>query len=156
MRRNLDERAQRKAFDGVFAKFDHNQNGKLFLKDYYDELKNHDIELDEAEKKKIEALADIHGQVSKHDFQKYSKSSALFQSLDQNKDGIVNVTEMTSKAEMAFKALDKNNDGYLSKNEFNKLLKNLSKEQAAKVMEKFDKDGDGKLDFEEFQKMLRK
>ena len=31
MKKNLDERARKKAFDEIFDKFDHNKNGKVHI-----------------------------------------------------------------------------------------------------------------------------
>ena len=42
-------------------------------------------------------------QVTKSDFEKYSRDSEIFKALDKNKDGKVSARELTSKAEMAFK-----------------------------------------------------
>jgi hypothetical protein len=79
MRKNLDERARRKAFDAIFKRFDYNHNGKndetnkinikklnlgkLFIKDFVDELEMQEILLDEEEIEKISAFADAEGQV---------------------------------------------------------------------------------------------
>ena len=79
MRKNLDERARRKAFDAIFKRFDYNHNGKkietidkdikmfnlgkLFIKDFVDELEMQEILLDEEEIEKISAYADAEGQV---------------------------------------------------------------------------------------------
>merc|ERR1711902_387138 len=136
MRKNLDERARRKELDAIFAKFDHNHNGRIYIKDFLAELKDHDIEISQAEVKKIMESSDREGQLSRSNFESYCRDSALMKSLDKNNDGIVSELEMTSKHEMAFKALDKNN--------------------VDAVMAKFDKDGDGKLDYEEFKKMIQK
>jgi Ca2+-binding EF-hand superfamily protein len=51
---------------------------------------------------------------------------------------------------------DKDKDGYITKNEMEKLSKNLSKEQIDKVFARFDADGDGKLSYAEFRKMMNK
>ena len=68
-------------------------------------------------------------------------------------------------------ALDKNRDGFISRAEFSKLTKNLSRDKVSLVMSwidlnnavqveavlaKFDSDGDGKLDYEEFKKLIQK
>merc|ERR1712203_1262469 len=153
MRKNLDERARRKELDAIFAKFDHNHNGRIYIKDFLAELKDHDMEISQAEVKKI---MDREGQLNRSKFESYCRESALMKSLDKNHDGIVSELEMTSKHEMAFKALDKNNDGYISKAEFANLAKTLPKDKVDAVMAKFDKDGDGKLDYEEFKKMIQK
>jgi hypothetical protein len=73
MRKNLDERAIRKAFYAIFKRFDYNHNGKnnetsknmkifyigkLFIKDFVGELEIQKILLDEEEIEKISAYAD--------------------------------------------------------------------------------------------------
>jgi len=156
MKRGLTERARKKAFESIFKKFDHNQNGRIFIRDFVEELSLHDIEIDQEEIEVLKKFADEEGEVTKHAFEQYTKESELWKTLDKNRDGVVTNLEMTSKAELAFKIADKNSDGYISKAEFQKLAKNLKKEQVEKVMEKFDSDGDGKLDLEEFKKMMKK
>jgi len=156
MKRNMDEKARRKAFDAIFKRFDFNHNGKLFIKDFVDELEMQEIVLDEEEIQAISAFADAEGQISRSDFNQYCRHSPLFHSLDKNKDGIVSDIEVTSKAELAFRALDKNHDGFISKKEFTKISKNLTPDQISAVLTKFDKDGDGKLDYAEFKKLLKK
>ena len=56
--------------------------------------------------------------------------------------------------EIAFRLADKDRSGYITKSEFEKMAKNLSKEQIEKVFAKCDKDGDGKIDFQEFKHMM--
>ena len=79
MRKNLDERARRKAFDAIFRRFDYNHNGKklkmffcssivflagkLFIKDFIDELEMQEIHVDEEEIEKLSGYADAEGQV---------------------------------------------------------------------------------------------
>ena len=60
------------------------------------------------------------------------------------------------QAELAFKLYDKDKDGYITKNEMEKLSKNLTKEQIEKVFARFDADGDGRLSYAEFRKMMNK
>merc|ERR1712223_6 len=120
------------AFDKIFARFDHNHNGKVFVKDFFDELRQANFEVGDEEVEKLQSFADEEGQVTKDDFKHYCKHSELFQSLD------------------------KNSDGFISKREFNEISKTLTKEQIATVMVKFDQDGDGKLSYSEFKKLLKK
>merc|ERR1712183_209628 len=105
MRRNLDERARRKELDAIFAKFDHNHNGRIYIKDFLAELKDQDIEISQAEVKKIMEFSDREGQLSRSNFESYCRDSSLMKSLDKNHDGIVSELEMTSKHEMAFKVI---------------------------------------------------
>jgi len=105
MRKNLDERARKKELDAIFAKFDHNHNGRIYIKDFLAELKDQDIEISQAEVKKIMEFSDREGQLNRANFESYCRDSSLMKSLDKNNDGIVSELEMTSKHEMAFKVI---------------------------------------------------
>ena len=50
--------------------------------------------------------------------------------------------------------MDTNKDGQLSKGEFGKTMKNLSRKQVDRVYDKFDKDRDQKLSEGEFGNMI--
>ena len=81
MRKTLDERARKKALDAIFNRFDFNQNGavckpqweyfiqrgifvgKIFIKDFLEELEMQDIKVTEEEMKKLAQFADSEGQV---------------------------------------------------------------------------------------------
>ena len=81
MRKTMDERARKKALDAIFNRFDFNQNGanisaislttsqqimslgKIFIKDFLDELEMQNIEVTEPEIEKITKFADTEGQV---------------------------------------------------------------------------------------------
>ena len=52
-------------------------------------------------------------QITKADFEKYSRDSEIFKQLDKNKDGHVSVRELTSKAELAFKVVFVIQDGQI-------------------------------------------
>ena len=55
---------------------------------------------------------------------------------------------------MAFKLYDRDKDGFITKTEFIRLSKNLTKEQIEKAFSKYDSDGDGRLNWAEFKKMM--
>jgi len=78
-----DRRAKKEAFDKIFARFDHNHNGKVFVKDFFEELRQSNIEVGDEEVEKLQSFADEDGQVTKDDFKHYCKHSELFQSLDK-------------------------------------------------------------------------
>ena len=95
-----DRRAKKEAFDKIFARFDHNHNGgfsglwlsyllmfnisgKVFVKDFFDELRQANFEVGDEEVEKLQSFADEEGQVTKDDFKHYCKHSELFQSLDK-------------------------------------------------------------------------
>ena len=58
------------------------------------------------------------------------------------------------KTEIAFHLADKDKTGYITKNEFEQMAKQLSKEQVEKVFAKCDKDGDGRISYSEFSSMM--
>ena len=53
------------------------------MKDFFDELRQDDFDVNEEEVEKLTAFADEDGQVTKDDFKAYCKHSELFQSLDK-------------------------------------------------------------------------
>ena len=81
MRKTLDERARKKALDAIFNRFDFNQNGavrsrcsghlfrvrlisgKIFIKDFLEELEMQEIKVTEDEMKALAKFADSEGQV---------------------------------------------------------------------------------------------
>ena len=73
--------------------------------------------------------------------------------LQKAKPQLSNIDGM-DKTEIAFRLADKDKSGYITKNEFEKMAKNLSKEQIEKVFAKCDKDGDGKINYAEFSSMM--
>ena len=73
--------------------------------------------------------------------------------MESSKPQLANIHGMDN-TEIAFKLADKDKSGYITKSEFEKMAKNLSKEQIDKVFEKCDKDGDGKINFSEFKHMM--
>ena len=58
--------------------------------------------------------------------------------------------------ELAFRLIDEDNDGYITRAEFTKVSKKLSKEQIDKIWAKLDKDGDGQISISEFYEMMDK
>ena len=58
-------------------------SGKVFVKDFFEELRQGDLEVDEEEVARLTAFADEDGQVTKDGFKTYCKHSELFQSLDK-------------------------------------------------------------------------
>ena len=81
----------------------------------------------------------------------------LFAEKDRDNDGHLSFEEFTgqeTKVEKAFRAMDKDGDGYITKTEFQKVCKNLTKEQIQLAFNKFDKSGNGKLNYKEFCGMM--
>ena len=65
----------------------------MFVKDFFDELRQDDFDVNEEEVEKLTAFADEDGQVTKDGFKTYCKHSELFQSLDKwvSYKGLVNL-----------------------------------------------------------------
>uniref|UniRef100_A0A0K2TNY7 EF-hand domain-containing protein n=1 Tax=Lepeophtheirus salmonis TaxID=72036 RepID=A0A0K2TNY7_LEPSM len=156
--KSLKDRRQIKAIEELFNKADKNGNGKIFVSDYIHIFTDHGIELKEEEIEKVSGLANEDGEIVRDEFISYAKNSDFFKSqMDKNDaDSVISKQEAIAKAERAFKLFDKDNDGFITKDEFQKISKKLSKDQIEAVFSKFDKDGDGVLSFEEFRKMLNK
>ena len=70
---------------GIFLQhfFSCHLSGKVFVKDFFEELRQGDLEVDEEEVARLTAFADEDGQVTKDGFKTYCKNSELFQSLDK-------------------------------------------------------------------------
>ena len=70
---------------GIFLQhfFSCHLSGKVFVKDFFEELRQGDLEVDEEEVARLTAFADEDGQVTKDGFKTYCKHSELFQSLDK-------------------------------------------------------------------------
>ena len=69
--------------DKISSFFSAQLSGKVFVKEFFDELRQEAFEVDEEEVEKLKAFADGDGQVTKDDFKTYCKHSELFQSLDK-------------------------------------------------------------------------
>lgn len=57
--------------------------GKVFVKDFFDEMTQAGVEVNEEEVKKLTSFADSDGQVTKDHFKTYCKHSEMFQGLDK-------------------------------------------------------------------------
>ena len=93
----------------------------------------------------------ITGCASTQEYELPFENKALFDTLDQNKDGKVSLDEFSSlpedknKIEDYFKRLDKNNDGFLTPDEF--------RDKA--TFEALDQNKDGKLSLDEFSSLWK-
>ena len=94
----MEKKARKQAFDKMFARFDHNHNGenlnsknisdieflgKVFVKDFFEEMTQAGVEVDEEEVKKLTSYAGSDGQVTKDHFKSYCKHSEMFKGLDK-------------------------------------------------------------------------
>ena len=155
--KSLKDRRQTKAIEELFDKADKNGNGRISVDEYVQIFAEHGIHISPDEVAKLSNLANDDGEVTKDEFLSYAKHSDFFKSqMDKNSsDSMAAKQEAIAKAERAFKLFDKDNDGYITKEEFGKISKKLSRDQVEAVFNKFDKDGDGVLSFEEFRSMLQ-
>lgn len=83
-----------------------------------------------------------------------------FETLDQNKDGQVNRSEMESAAKSRFAEVDRDDDGFLTKDEITahvdqEMTKRAQKRQK-KMFSRFDDNDDGKISFEEMGPMRKR
>lgn len=156
--KSLKDRRQHKAIEELFDNADKNGNGRISVQEYVNIFSEHGITVGQEEVEKISQLASDANEVTKDEFIEYAKRSDFFKSQLDKTDGdsVAAKREAVAKAERAFKLFDKDNDGYITKEEFQKISKKLSRDQIEAVFTKFDKDGDGVLSFEEFRRMLNK
>merc|ERR1712156_290147 len=85
--------------------------------------------------------------------------SEFFDRMDRDYDGRLSFGEFMGEEtplEKVFKNMDKDGSGTVSKDEFLKICKNLSKEQVEEAFAKFDTSGDNQLDYKEFCQMIHK
>merc|ERR550534_798288 len=62
--------------------------------------------------------------------------------------------EMMNATDTAFKLFDKDKDGFITRAEFAKVSKKMTKEQIEAIFAKFDNNGDGKMSKEEFKQLM--
>merc|ERR1719153_1052692 len=85
--------------------------------------------------------------------------SEFFDKMDRDYDGRLSFGEFMGEEtplEKVFKSMDKDGSGTITKEEFLKICKNLSKEQADEAFAQFDASGDDELDYKEFCEMIHK
>jgi len=93
----------------------------------------------------------ITGCASTQEYQLPFEKKALFNALDQNKDGKLSLDEFSSLSEDRntiedyFKRLDRNNDGFLTPDEFTDKV----------TFEALDQNRDGKLSLDEFSSLWK-
>ena len=83
----------------------------------------------------------------------------LFNERDRDRDGSLSFQEFMgqeTQMEKAFRMMDKDGDGFVTKTEFKKVCKNLTKEQVEAAFNKFDAAGNGKLNYIEFCDMMNR
>jgi len=119
----------------AFDQADKDGDGKLDMNEWFDVLK------------------EIGAEVSRDEVE------TLFNERDRDRDGSLSFQEFMgqeTQMEKAFRMMDKDGDGYVTKTEFKKVCKNLTKEQVEAAFNKFDAAGNGKLNYIEFCDMMNR
>merc|ERR1712168_271252 len=101
----------------------------------------------------FEVLKEIGAEVSRDDVE------TLFSERDRDRDGSLSFQEFVgqeTQMEKAFRMMDKDGDGFVTKTEFKKVCKNLTKDQIEAAFNKFDAAGNGKLNYVEFCDMMNR
>jgi len=101
----------------------------------------------------FEVLKEIGAEVSRDEVE------TLFNERDRDRDGSLSFQEFMgqeTQMEKAFRMMDKDGDGFVTKTEFKKVCKNLTKEQVEAAFNKFDAAGNGKLNYIEFCDMMNR
>jgi len=101
----------------------------------------------------FEVLKEIGAEVSREDVE------TMFTERDRDMDGSLSFAEFVgqeTQMEKAFRMMDKDGDGFVTKSEFKKVCKNLTREQIEAAFKKFDAAGNGKLNYVEFCDMMNR
>jgi len=169
-------RRAEKALKEILDKADDDANGRVRLKDFVHILEANDVKVEEEEMENFMKLVDENGEISKHDLIIQTKQSSFWSGhLDlknapcghstkvevmsgspkaKKKVEVMNKAERSAKADTAFKLFDRNKDGFITREEFVKASKNLTREQIELVFQRFDANKDGKLSRAEFQRLM--
>ena len=135
----------------VFDYIDTDQNGRIKSQVFVAHLSNVDIQLSEADRQAMKEFSDGDGMITKTALQRFVVNSSFYKTMIAKSHLI---TADINKKKAVFHAIDTNKDGQLTKGEFGKTMKNLSRKQVDQVYDKFDKDKDQKLSEGEFGNMI--
>jgi len=135
----------------VFDYIDTDQNGRIKSQVFVAHLSNVDIRLSPADMKAMKEFSDGDGMITKTALQHFVVNSSFYKAMIAKSPLI---TGEINKKKAVFHTMDTNKDGQLSKGEFGKTMKNLSRQQVDRVYDKFDKDRDQKLSEGEFGNMM--
>ena len=135
----------------LFDYIDTDQNGRIKSQVFIAHLSNVDIQLSQADRKALKEFSDDEGMITKTALQHFVVTSSFYKTMIAKS---YLITADINKKKAAFHAIDTNKDGQLSKGEFGKTMKSLSRKQVDQVYDKFDKDRDQKLSEGEFGNMI--
>ena len=136
----------------LFDYIDTDQNGRIKSQVFIAHLSNVDIQLSQADRKALKEFSDEEGMITKTALQHFVVNSSVYKILDDAK--FYKLSAEIDRKKAAFHAMDTNRDGLISKGEFGKVMKSLSRKQVDKVYDKYDKDNDQKLSEGEFGNMM--
>jgi len=170
-----------KKLEEQFLKKDSNGNGRITAEQMIQIFQENEIQVPDIEKK-VAKLPDKEGWIRINEFLKFSLATDLCKiefhdkvfggELDDNGDEKKTKTDAKKESkpskpakvkfdstkmdrvEQAFRKFDINKDGYLSRDEFDLMMKNVSKEQADRIFGSIDTAGDNKISLEEFRTMM--
>ena len=135
----------------VFDYIDTDQNGRIKSQVFIAHLSNVDIQLSQDDRQAMKEFSDGDGMITKTALQRFVVNSSFYKTMIAKSHLI---TADINKKKAVFHAIDTNKDGQLTKGEFGKTMKNLSRKQVDQVYDKFDKDKDQKLSEGEFGNMI--
>jgi Ca2+-binding EF-hand superfamily protein len=173
-----NEAARQKKMDHIFAKFDDNGNGKITADQMVKLFAAHDVTVNTIEDDVIN-IRDKEGWITRNEFIKYAMDTDLCKTEIQDrvfsqpvwasdsepkkkskdaskKDSRKLDPSKMDRVELAFRKFDTNNDGYLIRDEFDVMMKNVSREQADRIFKSCDTSGDDRISLDEFRTMLNK
>jgi len=171
--RRRREAERQKKLEDAFREADENGNGKITPQQMIKLFAANDCIVPNIDEEAAR-LTDKDGWIIRHEFLKFAVTTELlkvefqdrvFQKVEVDKteqSGSRAKKDSKSKldpskmdrVELAFRKFDTNNDGYLSRDEFDVMMKNISKEQADRIFRSLDTKGDNRVSLEEFRAML--
>lgn len=173
--RRRREAERQKKLEEQFRSADANGNGRITPEQMVKLFAANEIIVPNIEEEAVK-LRDKDGWIKMHDFFKFALTTDLckiefqdrvFQKVDYDEERKKSeAAKKDSKAkldpskmdrvELAFRKFDINRDGFLSREEFDQMMKNVSKEQADRIFRSCDTSGDNKISLQEFREMLDK
>lgn len=169
--RRRREAERHKKLEEAFTKADTNGNGKITAEQMIKIFEVNDVVVPNIEED-VPKLADKEGWIQIHEYMKFAMPTELckvefvdrvFQKgggddekkkSEAKKEKVRLDPSKMDRVELAFRKFDLNHDGYLSRDEFDQMTKNVSKEQADRIFRTCDTSGDNRISLEEFRAML--
>jgi len=170
--RRRREAERHKKLEDQFNKADTSGNGKITAEQMVKIFEDNEVVVPNLEEE-VAKLPDKEGWITMNDFKKYAIGNSelckvefvdrVFQKSDPDEDRKQKEAKATKvkldpskmdRIELAFRKFDLNHDGFLSRDEFDQMMKNVSKEQADRIFRTCDTNRNNKISLEEFRAML--